>query len=117
MRVGDRVAVAADLGAGEKGVRLGEHGVALEHEVGRTLARLGHLLRDLGDAPARRQGQIAGVGREATGKQGEQRGLAGAVAADQADLFARVDSDAGAIEDELDAAAKRQLTENEHARF
>ena len=86
-----------------------------EHEVGRAFAGFGHLLGHLGDPPARRHGEIAGVGREPAGEQGEQRRLAGAVAAHQADLLAGVDGDAGAVEDELDAAAQRQLGENEHA--
>ena len=78
---------------------------------------LGHLLRHLGDPPARRHDEVAGVGVQPAGEQREQRRLAGAVAADQADLLAGVDGDAGAVEHELDAAAQRELGENEHARF
>ena len=87
------------------------HDVALEHEVGRAFVGLGHLLRHLGDPPARRHATVAGVGREPAGEQGEQRRLAGAVAADQADLLAGVDGDAGAVEHELDAAAQRDSWE------
>ena len=60
---------------------------------------------------------VAGVGVQPAGEQREQRRLAGAVAADQADLLAGLDGDAGAVEHELDAAAQGELSENEHARF
>ena len=57
---------------------------------------------------------VAGVGVQPVGEKREQRRLAGAVAADQADLFAGLDGEAGAIENELDAATQRDLGENEH---
>ena len=117
VRVRHRVAVVARLGARQLGLGLGQRGVAGEHEVGRAFLGLGHVLRDFGDAPARRHRAVAGVGVQAAGEEREQRRLAGAVAADQADLFARLDGQAGAVEDELDATAKRELGENEHGRF
>src|SRR6185436_10189478 len=92
-------------------------GVAGEDEVGRALVGLRHLLRHFADAPARRHRHVAGVGVQPAGEEREERRLAGAVAADEADLLPRLDSEAGAIEDELDAAAQRHLGENEHARF
>ena len=109
-----RMAVVAGLGARQLGLRLGQGGVAGEDEVGRALVGLRHLLRHLADAPARRHGDVAGVGVQPVGEQREQRRLAGAVAADQADLLARLDGEAGAIENELDAATQRDLGENEH---
>ena len=109
-----RMAVVARLGACQLRLRLGQGGVAGEDEVGRALLGLGHLLRDLADAPARRHGHVAGIGVQPVGEEREQRGLAGAVAADEADLFARLDGEAGAIENELDAATQRNLGENEH---
>ena len=117
VRVRHRVAVVAGLGARQLGLRLGEGAVAGENEVGRALVGLRHLLRHFADSPARRHGHVAGVGVQAVGEEREQRRLAGAVAADEADLLARLDGEAGAIENELDAAAKRDLGENEHARF
>ena len=117
MRVRHRMAVVARLGACQLGLRLGQGGVAGEDEVGRALVGLRHLLRDFADAPAWRNGDVAGVGVQPVGEKREQRRLAGAVAADQADLFARLDGEAGAIENELDAATQRNLGENEHGDF
>ena len=117
VRVRHRLAVVARLRGSELGFGLRESGVASEDEVGRALVGLRHLLRDLGNAPAARDRDIAGVGLQTAGEQREQRRLAGAVAADEADLFAGLDGQAGFVEDELDAAAQRQLGENEHARF
>ena len=48
------------------------------------------ILRDLADAPARRHADVAGIGLQSVRQQREQRRLAGAVAADQADLLARL---------------------------
>src|SRR5699024_9448787 len=74
-------------------------------------------LRDLGDAPARRHREVAGVGLQTAGEEREEGRLAGAVAPDEADLLAGLDGERGAVEDELDAAAQRDLGQNEHARL
>ena len=73
MRVRHRLAVVARLGARELGFGLRERAVAGEHEVGRAVAAFGHLLRDLGDAPARRHRDVAGVGVQSAGEEREER--------------------------------------------
>jgi hypothetical protein len=82
----DRVAVTARLGRDDGRLDFHQARVALQHEGGGRLRGLGHLLGHLGQAPARRHREVAGVGRQTAGQQREQRGLAGAVAADQAGL-------------------------------
>jgi hypothetical protein len=114
VRVRHRLAVVGRLGVRELGLCFGERRVAGEHEVCRALVAFRHLLRDFGDAPARRHRELAGVGAQPRGDQREQRRLAGAIAADEADLLARLDGEAGAVEDELGATAKGELAENEH---
>ena len=91
------------------GLGLHQAGVAFEHELGRALVGLGHVLGDFADAPARRHADVAGVGLQAVGQQREKRRLAGAVAADQADLLAGLQHDAGLVEDQLDAAAEGNI--------
>ena len=65
----------------------------------------GRLLRDVGDAPARREIHLALVGVQLAAQQREQARLAGAVRADQADLVAGVERDVGAFEQHLGAAS------------
>jgi hypothetical protein len=49
-------------------------------------------------------------------EQAEQGRFAGAVAADQADLFAGVDGDGGLVEQHLGAAAQGHVLEDDHGR-
>ena len=48
--------------------------------------------------------------------QAEQRGLARAVAPDQADFFAGIDGDGDAVQQHLHAAAKGEILQEDHAR-
>jgi hypothetical protein len=48
-------------------------------------------------------------------QQSEQAGLAGAVAADQTDLFAGVDRHRGIVEQHLGATAQAEILEDDHA--
>jgi hypothetical protein len=91
-----------------------QHRVALQHEVGGAVLGVGHVLRHLADAPARRHVDVAGVGMQAAGQQREQAGLAGAVAADEADLLARLQGDAGLVEHDLGAAAQGDAAQGDH---
>ena len=59
----------------------------------------GRLLRDGRDAGAGGEADVAAVQRHLAGDRAQQRGLAGAVAADQADAAARVDREVGAVQD------------------
>ena len=115
VRVGHGMAVAAGFGGGQRGLRALQRQVALQHEVGGAVLGLGHVLRHLADAPARRDLDVAGVGMQPVGEQREQAGLAGAVAADQADLLARLQRHVGALQHDLGAAAQRQVAQRDHA--
>ncbi len=114
VRVGDRVAVVGGLCGGEHRLRLGQRDVALQHEVGGAVRGLGHLLRDLAQAPRRRDLAVAGVGVQAAGEQREQARLAGAVAPDQADLLAGVEHEVRALEHDLGTAAQREVSQGDH---
>ncbi len=116
VRVGHRVAVLGGLGGGQLALCLHQREVAFEHEVGGRIVGLGHVLRDLAQAPARGNLEVARVGLQPSGQQREQAGLAGAVAPDQAHLLARVHVDVDAVEDDLGAAAQLQITERDHFR-
>ena len=97
VRVGHRFAIAGSLCSVELGLRLHQGHVALQHKVGRAVGRLGHLLGDLAQPPARWQFDIAGIGVQPSRKHREKARFAGAVAADQADLLAGVQRDAGIL--------------------
>ena len=116
MGLADGVAVAAGLGLGQRGARGHQRRVALEHELGRAGLGLGHVLRDLGDAPARRHLDVAGVRVQPVGQQREQRGLARAVAPDQRGLLAGLERERGVVEHELRAATQRDVLELEHGK-
>jgi hypothetical protein len=89
------------------GLRGQQRAVAFDDEVGRALVGFRHLLRHLRHAPLRRQDrEVAAVFVQRAVEQREQRRLAGAVAPDQADLFAGVEGDGGVVEQHLGAAAQ-----------
>jgi len=71
--------------------------VADDVKDGGVLVELGFLF-DRGHAQARRAGDIAVVGQGAAIEQAEQRGLAGAVAADEADALAGLDGEVGVVQ-------------------
>ena len=116
MRLAHRLAVILELGLRELRLRFHEPGVALQHELGRALVGLGHFLRDFTDAPAGGHGDVAGVALQPVRQQREERRLASAVAADEADLLAGLERHARLVEHELDAAAQRDLLNGEHER-
>ncbi|MNS57998.1 hypothetical protein D3C72_909030 [compost metagenome] len=102
------------LDGGQRGAQLGQAGVAADHEVGGRLLGLGHVLRDLGHAPLLGNVEVAAVFVQRAVEQREQRRLAGAVASHQADLFAGVEIDGGAVQQFLGAAAKNDVFESDH---
>ncbi len=77
------------------GVGFAQQGVALEvgpeHDFQQALRPVRGFLRQTADAPARRNGDGAGLGRQLAANGVEQRRFAGTVAADQADAGARHD--------------------------
>ncbi len=83
-----------------------QRGVAVDHIVGGALLGLGHVLRHLAHAPLAGDEVFAAVFRQRAVEQRKQRGLARAVAAHQADFFARIEGDGGAVEQHFGAAAQ-----------
>ncbi|KAG0765195.1 hypothetical protein G6F22_018069 [Rhizopus arrhizus] len=71
-------------------------------------------LLDAGDAPADGQVHGAGVQVQGAGQQGEQRGLACAVLAHDADAFARMNNEFSAVQQHFRAAAQGQSSSAYH---
>ncbi len=83
-------------------------GVGGEHRIEDALLAARRLLRHVADARVARHGDRAHVGRKLAGDDLQERRLAGAVAADEADLVAGRDAGRRAFEDRppLDAVAE-----------
>jgi len=109
------LAIVAFLGSGDLGLRRRQQSVAVDDEVGRGLARLRHVLRHLRHAPLRRHGKVALVFVQGAVDEREQAGLAGAVAPDQADLFAWIDRHRRVVEQDLGATPQAEILEDDHA--
>ncbi|CAM2156142.1 conserved hypothetical protein [Paraburkholderia tropica] len=110
-------AVVAGLGCGDFSLGRQKGRVALDHEVGCALFGLRHVLRDLTHPPCSGNREFAAVFVQRAVEQAEERRLAGAIAADKTDLFARGESDGGAVEHDLDAAAQRDITDGNHKKL
>ena len=82
-----------------------EHGAAVH---------LFHVLAEVADGELLGDGDFAFVGRFLADDHAEEGGLAGAVGADQADLFARVELERGVDEDELFAVLLVDVGEGNH---
>jgi hypothetical protein len=72
--------------------------IRLQHDLEQALRTIRCFLRQPSDTPARRQLDGAVLGRHIARDHVEQRGLAGAVAADQADPGAGNDAGGGAFQ-------------------
>ena len=111
----------ADLGDAVRigrGLRLRHQGHALgiggEHDFDQRLRAARRFLRDAADAPAPRQADIAALGAEIAGDDLEQGGLAGAVAADEADARAVGDGGTGMVEQQAFAEAIGDVVDRQH---
>lgn len=89
-------------------------GVAVQHELGGGVLRLGHVLGHLAHAPLRRDEEVAAVFVQRAVEQGEQRGFAGTVAADQTHVFTGVDGGVDAVEHHFGAAAQGDVFQGDH---
>ena len=78
--------------------------VAVDRVFDRRPLERRRLLRDVRDAPVRREIDVALVGVQLAAQQREQARFARAVGADQADALAGVEGDVGAFEQRLGAA-------------
>jgi hypothetical protein len=101
VRLGDGVAVFGPRPPPARQTRCHQRHVAVEHEVGGASSVSGMILRDLAQPLARRHLHVAGIGVQPAGEQGEQAGLARAVAPDQAHLLAGVEGDIGILQHHL----------------
>ena len=82
---GDPVRIVRGLGFAQQGVALE---IGLEHDLDQAFRSVGRFLREAADAPARRDGDGAGFGRQLAADRVKQRRFADAVAADKADARA-----------------------------
>ena len=112
MDLGEAVRVGG-LGFREQGEALG---VALQHGVEQGWRR--RTAPPAPPSPSARAGgeaDVAAVERKLAGDGAQQRGLAGAVAADQADAAARVDRQVGAVQQRAAAEADGDAGDDEEA--
>jgi hypothetical protein len=107
-------AIVAGLGGGYFGLRGQHYGITLDYEVGRTLLGLRHLLRDLAHLPCTGNRELAAVFVQRAIEKAEEGRLAGAIAADKANLFAGGEGDGRAVEYDIDTAAQRDITDGNH---
>ena len=91
-------------------------GVGGEHDGMQGLGARGRLLRHRTDAHALRQGDGFRIDRQISEDRLEQRGLAGAVAPDEADARTLGDRAARGIEDQALAEAKGEVVHAQHGR-
>jgi hypothetical protein len=103
-------AVVHGFGGGQFALRGHQGQVAGEHVVGGAVVGFGHVLRHLAHTPARRDLDIALVGLQLVREQRKEARLASAVAADEADLLAGLQHQVGALQHDLDAAAKGDVS-------
>ena len=101
-----------------RGLRLGQQPRALrvggQHELDQALGSAGGLLRHRADAGRARDVDGAVVGRKLAGDQAQQRGLARAVAADEADLVARGNAHGRLVEENAAFDAEGEVVDVQH---
>ena len=82
---GDPVGIVRGFGFAQQGIALE---IGLEHDLDQAFRAVGRLLCEAADAPAWRDGDGAGLGRQLAADRVKQRRFADAVAADEADARA-----------------------------
>ena len=112
--LGDAVRVVRGLGFREQRVALA---IGPEHDLEQAFRPVRRFLRQPADAPARRHFDVAVLGRDVAGDDVEQRRLAGAVAADQADAGAGRNAGGGVFEQRAAGDADGEIVDDEHARL
>ncbi len=101
--IGHTLAIATLFRSSHFSAGFHQDAVALNHKVGCALLCLRHVLRHLGHMPACGDAVLTSVFMQGAVKQGKQRGLAGAIAADQTDLFAGRERGRNAVEQDFGA--------------
>ena len=87
----------------------------LQHDLEQAVWPVRGFLRQAPDAPARRNVDVTLLGRDVAGDDAEQSGLAGAVAADQADPRTGRDARRGTFQQLASGNADREIVNDEHA--
>lgn len=100
--------------ASSLGLYFNQAGVALQHELGGRFLGFGHVLGHLAHAPLGGDVEIATVFRQRAVEQRKQRGLASAIAANQAHRFAWVDGGGDAVKQHFGAAAQGDIFQRNH---
>ena len=109
-----QMTVVHSFGVGEPGFQFSQRGVAVYRVFERGAIERRRLLRDAGDAPARRVVDLALVGVQLAAQEREQARLPRAVRSDQADLVPGIERGVGAFEQRFRAAAERDSGEADH---
>ena len=94
----------------------GALGIGLEHDVEQAFGAVGRFLGEPPDAAARRDQDVALLGRELAGDDAEERGLAGAVASHESDPGTGRQGDCRAVEQNASANPIREVVDAEHDR-
>ena len=115
MRRGDGEPVVRLLGRAQRRLDGPQLGVAVQHELERSLRRGRCLLRHRCDAPVSRHAAVAGFGRKLAPQQREQARLAAAVRPDHADTPAGMELQRRVLDQSARAAGKAQVLELNHA--
>ena len=89
--------------------------IGLEHDVDQAFRPVGRFLREAADAPARRDGDGAGFGRQFAADRVKQRRFADAVAADQADARAGHDLHRAVVDQKPSGDPDRDVGDGKHA--
>ena len=110
--LGDAMRIVRGLGFGQQ---RGALAMRLQHDLDQAFRPVRRFLRQPADAPARRKLDVALLGRDVAGDDAEQRGLAGAVAADQADARAGRNARGGAFQQQAAGNADGEVVDDEHA--
>ena len=102
-----------------RGFRFGQQLRALamrpQHDLEQAVRPVRGFLRQPSDAPAWRDVDVALLSRNVAGNDAEQSGLAGAVAADQADPRTGRDARRGTFQQLASGNADREIVNDEHA--
>ena len=109
---GDPVRIVSGFGFTEQRVALQ---IGLQHDIDEAFRPIGRFLRQAADAPARRQGDAAGFGRQVAADRMKQRRFADAVATDEADARARHDLHRAAVDQKPSGDADRYIRYGKHA--
>ena len=116
VQLGDQVPVVRlrGLGGGEGRLDLAQLGVAVEHVLARWRGDGRRLLRDVGDAPRRRQLDVARLRCQFAAQQREQRRLAAAVGADHAHFLPGVHGQRRVLDEARGTARERDVAQADH---